>query len=177
MSCRTIIIYDIENIKVPEKGKESYRAKNVDLKKISLYIRNRFPSLYTKEVAFVKTTNTSKAKSRKMEAFVDFLKRNWFQVKTKAPKRKLVTGIHNGIDYVHEYEQSDMDSMIIEEILRATDVFDHIVILSGDGDMASSLKYAKRIGKEITVIAHEENMSKQLKTLDHIFIHEIMEDR
>ena len=175
MSCKTIVIYDIENIKVPRGGLE-YRARNVDLKKISLYIRNKFPSLYIREVAFLKTASSSQAKAKKLETFLDFLDRNWFQVKTKAPKKKFTSGTYNGIDYVHEYEQSDMDSMIIEEILRAINVFDHIVILSGDGDMASSLKYAKRMGKEITVIAHKENMSRQLKTLDHIFIHEIMED-
>jgi uncharacterized LabA/DUF88 family protein len=169
MACRMVIIYDVENIKVP-KGGDGYRVKNVDIIKISNFIKEKYPSLYVKEVALLKVNNNIN-----LQSFIGFLERNNILVKKREAKKKEVEGEYNGVKYTHKYEQGDMDAMIVEEIIREVGNSDHIVLLSGDGDMVSALKFAARMGVEVSVVSHEENMSNYLKIFDHTFIHEIME--
>jgi len=171
---RMHIIYDVENIKTPRHG-ATYRSKNVDIKKASDAIKKRFPALYTAETAFLRIFHDNGARIEKVKPFLRFLAANNIKVKTKKPKQKRIEGVYQGQKYIHTYSQGDMDCMIIEEILRSIDTFTHIVVFSGDGDMISALKFAERMGVEVTVVAHEENISAGLLKFDHIFLHSILE--
>jgi uncharacterized LabA/DUF88 family protein len=171
---KTLILYDVENLKVPPNS-TYYAAKRIDFRELSYQIKNRYKSLFYKELAFVKDVPDDDRRKAGVDGFFSFLASIGIRPIRKMPKKKKVSGVYQGRKYVHCYEKCDMDTMIAEEIVFAIGEYDHIILLSGDADMAQALKRAQKNNIEVTVIAHKENMSSIMKKFDWYAIDKVLE--
>ncbi len=175
----TLVLYDVENLKTPLNVKKGdYIISRVDLLEVRESIRKTLKSVHFNDIVFVKSYHKSDKRWSKNNRFFDFLRNKKFEVEekiTKKAKNVITTG---GKRVVYTYEECDMDANIIHSILTLGREYEKIILLSGDDDMYSSLKYAQEnFNSDITVIAHRENMSEKMKEFEYIYLDQLLDNR
>ena len=159
----TLVIYDAENLKVPKKGKGSYKAGKVDMKKLIKNLKKRIASLSYDLVYFGEELQPN-------SFFYKKLKKLGFELREKKPIIR--HNSYNGFHY--KYRKCDLDVDIIDYLHKNGRRYNKIVLMSGDKDMYPVLKHLHDQGKEIWVVAHEENLSTTFLEFNTIKLHELL---
>lgn len=60
-------------------------------------------------------------------------------------------------------KKANCDVDMAFHLMKEKDNFDNVVILSGDGDFLPVLKYLKKTGKKVTILARGERTAKEIK--------------
>lgn len=175
----TLVLYDAENLKTPlSKKKGKYILSRVDMLETKEQIRKTFKDTLHVEIAFVRAYHQTDHRFKKNERFFSLLENNGFEVVRKKIKKAKNIVYVDGRKFVYAYEECDMDAKIIHTILTIGRDFERIILLSGDDDMYDSLKYLKdEYGTDIVVIAHKENLSGKMKEFNHIFLHDLLNNK
>ena len=173
----TLVLYDSENVATPVRPDSThYIVDKVDVLQLRESIAKEYPSLGIDFVVFNKRFTDKSNRSKSILGFFKFLYGAGFEVVSKAvTTKKRFVKLASGENVLYHYEKCDLDTDIIEMMDEISELYEHIILVSGDDDMMPALLRARDIhGARISVISHRESMSSSFKDIDYKFIDEIM---
>lgn len=65
----------------------------------------------------------------------------------------------------NEFEDKNRDSAIIVDMIRFCELFDTLVLVSGDGDFCTPIKFLKEFDRKVEVVSFPANTNKNLRKL------------
>ena len=147
----TLVMYDMENIKVSKRN-VSKVAKRFDILKLKNEIEDYCKDGFYKHVAFLSVYNNN------TNNFQTMLKTNDFEIISK--KSILKKADFNGMKYT--YRDSDIDAKIVNYAHCYYKEYDTIVFVTGDGDMYTVMKRISN-QKHLIVFGWKDNTARKIK--------------
>jgi len=158
ISSKTMVIVDFANV---EKWKENLGWK-IGIQELANFVKNFSKGNRNLRRFYYGSDHGNNDKSIRMtEWSYNIIKRaesNGFEIVSKRVK------------YIHLLNQNDiynkkcdLDVEMTVDIISLTNLYSHLIIFSGDGDIAYTLRYIKKqFNKEIYVFGARNNIGKEL---------------
>lgn len=125
----------------------------VDLKKLLEFIEKRFGEI---EDAYYYVGQDAPPETNQ-QAFLDALPYMGYSLISKPIKK--IWDPHTGTTE----NKANLDIEIVLDMFNTIDLYDHAVLVSGDGDFDRALQLLKARGKKFTVIATDKFLARELR--------------
>jgi len=148
----TLVLYDVENIKTSRTSISTKESFKIDLIKLKNEIEKYVDDICI-HTAFIPVVNDG------VKKLVKVLNINEINTILKYTREKKST--YKGMEY--KYKDNDMDAKIASYAAIYYNMFDTIVLVSGDGDLFHVMEIAKEANKRTVVVGWKSNMSSKYK--------------